>query len=401
MSKVESFSDFGLDARIMDGVSAMGYATPTPVQQAVIPEVLAGRDIIGCAQTGTGKTAAFLLPMLHKLADQGDDTHIKALVVVPTRELAIQIAQQVDGFGYYTSVSSLAVYGGGSGADYAQEMKALREGVDLVVCTPGRMLSHLNIGNLNLDKLNYLVIDEADRMLDMGFYDDIMKIISYLPEERQTLMFSATMPQRIRELTRRVMHHPAEVNIALAKPPEAIKQQAYMVREEQKTAMIKWLTNDASLSSILVFCDTKNRVKLLARELAGKGQSVAEIHSDLEQVEREAVMNRFKSRQIRLLVATDIISRGIDVEDIDMVVNYNVPHDAEDYVHRIGRTARAQAVGTAVTLITEKDKRSFAAIERLLGKNVPTGVVPDIFGQEGPANRKKKRFAPKRGKRRD
>ena len=399
MLKVESFIDFGLDERIMDGISAMGYETPTPVQQAVIPMVLAGRDVIGCAQTGTGKTAAFLLPMLHKLADQADDAQIKAMVVVPTRELAIQIAQQVDGFGYYTSVSSLAVYGGGSGAGYAQEMKALRDGVDIVVCTPGRMLSHLNIGNLDLRKLNFLVIDEADRMLDMGFYDDIMKIISYLPAERQTLMFSATMPPRIRELTRRVLHVPEEVNIALAKPPETIKQLIYMVRDEQKTAMVKWLAGDASLKSILVFCDTKIRVKQLARELSGARQAVAEIHSDLEQNERELVMNRFRSKQIRLLVATDIISRGIDVEDIDMVINYHVPHDAEDYVHRIGRTARAEAVGTAITLVTEKDKRNFTAIERLLGKDIPKGEVPDLAGLALPYQKKKKQFAPK-GKRR-
>lgn len=376
----------------------MGYTVPTPVQEAVIPLVIEGRDVIACAQTGTGKTAAFLLPMMQRLITGGNDHYVKGIIVVPTRELAIQIAQQADGFGYFTSVSSLAVYGGGTGPDYANEMRALRAGVDLVICTPGRMMSHLNVANLNLSHLQFLVLDEADRMLDMGFYDDIMKIISYLPSERQTLMFSATMPLRIRELTRRVMKHPEEINIALAKPPESIRQMAYVVYEAQKTPLIKWLITDKALTSIVIFCGTKSRVKVLSRELSGAEGVVAEIHSDLDQQQREAVMNRFRSRQIRVLVATDIISRGIDVEDIDMVINYNVPHDAEDYIHRIGRTARAKAAGTAVTLIGEKEQREFIAIEKLLGSQVIKSAVPAELGEVSPAYRPmaKKKFIRKK-----
>lgn len=392
----EDFKDFSLDPRIMDGIGAMGYESPTPVQQAVIPVILSGRDVIACAQTGTGKTAAFLLPMLHQMLDSVEGSHIHALVIVPTRELAIQLAQQVDGFGYYTSLGSMAVYGGGSGVDYAAEVRALRAGVDIVVCTPGRMLSHLNVGNLDLSRLMFLVLDEADRMLDMGFYDDIMRIISYLPAERQSLMFSATMPPRIRELARRILHRPEEINIALSKPPESIRQRAYVVYEDQKTPLVKWLTANKQLSSILIFCDTKVRVKLLARELSGN--TVAEIHSDLSQAERESVMNRFRSRQVRVLIATDIISRGIDVEDIDMVINYNVPRDAEDYIHRIGRTARAESVGEAITLIGEKEQREFDSVEKLLGKEVAKEIIPERFGKTPPYRPQNKAFV-KRKKR--
>lgn len=379
-----NFATFGLDIRIMDGIEAMGYELPTPVQQAVIPEILAGRDVVACAQTGTGKTAAFLLPVIHHIISMPGDGHIRAIIIVPTRELAVQIAQQVDGFGYYTPVSSLAVYGGGTGPDYANEQRALKSGVDIVICTPGRMISHFNMGYVDTSHLKYLILDEADRMLDMGFFDDIMKIISYLPSERQSLLFSATMPQRIREMARRILNQPREINIALSKPPERISQRAYFLYEGQKLAAVKWLTEDMSMRSIVIFCDTKSAVKQLARDLKTGGGSVEEIHSDLEQSQREAVMNRFKSRQTRILVATDIISRGIDVEDIDMIINFNIPHDAEDYVHRIGRTARAEAEGIAATLITPAEKQKLAAIEKLLGKEVPRFQLPDALAQINP-----------------
>ncbi len=368
----------------MDGIEAMQFKTATPVQQEVIPQIMKGHDVIGCAQTGTGKTAAFLLPIIHRIINSPERDHIRALIIVPTRELAVQIAQQMEGFGYFAPVSSLAVYGGGTGAVYSNEKRALISGVDMVVCTPGRMISHLNLGYVDLSKLDFLVLDEADRMLDMGFHDDIMKIISFINKNRQSLLFSATMPPRIRELSRRILVNPKEINIGLATPPEKIRQEAYVVYEEQKTPMISYLISDQAMKSILIFGDTKVGVKQLSRHLKKQKLSVEEIHSDLEQHERETVMNQFKSRQVRILVATDIISRGIDVEDIDMVINYNVPHDAEDYVHRIGRTARAETQGRACTLISPLEQRKFAAIEKLLGKSVVKPRLPEGMG-DGPA----------------
>jgi ATP-dependent RNA helicase RhlE len=376
------FNAFGFDERIMEGIEAMNYKAPTPIQEQVIPAILAGKDLIACAQTGTGKTAAFLLPMLHQIVTGPAGDHIKGFIIVPTRELAIQIAQQLEGFSYFSNVSSLPVFGGGDGNVYANEKRALSGGVDIVVCTPGRMISHLNMGYVKLDKLQFLVLDEADRMLDMGFFDDIMKIISYIPNKRQSLLFSATMPPKIRELARKILFKPSEINIATATPPEKIRQEAYVVYDNQKIPLVKELVlKDKSLKTIIVFCDTKSMVKQLSRDLKKALGSVEEIHSDLEQAEREAVMNRFKSRQTRVLVATDIISRGIDVEDIDMVINFNVPQDEEDYVHRIGRTARAQADGKACTLIGEREQRRFAAIERFLGREVPKIDLPENIGK--------------------
>jgi ATP-dependent RNA helicase RhlE len=373
-----NFSNFGLNEQILESIGAMNYETPTPVQQQVMPEILSGHDVIACAQTGTGKTAAFLLPIIQNIISTPHTDHIKALVIVPTRELALQITQQVEGLGYFTAVSSLAVYGGGDGQLYETEKSALKKGVDIVVCTPGRMISHITMGNVNFGILRYLVLDEADRMLDMGFHDDIMKIINQLPKERQSLLFSATMPHRIRVLTKSILRNPKEINISLAKPPEKIRQEAYVVYENQKIPLVKYLISDTKLKSIVVFCDTKSKVKELSKVLQKTETAIEEIHSDLEQKERGEVMNRFKNRQIRVLVATDIISRGIDVEDIDMIINYNVPHDAEDYVHRIGRTARAESEGRAVTLIGGQEQRKFSDIEKLLGKtvekvNLPTG----------------------------
>ncbi len=375
------FKIFNLAESLMEGISAMNYQTPTPVQQKVIPAILDGHDVIGCAQTGTGKTAAFLLPILHKLIQTPSQDKIRAMIVVPTRELAVQIAQQAEGFGYFSSISSLPVYGGGDGIVYSNEKRALTSGVDIVICTPGRMISHLNMGYVDLDSLEFLVLDEADRMLDMGFSDDIMKMISFLPKKRQSLLFSATMPSKIRDMARKILHQPLEINISLAKPPESIRQLAYMVFDDAKIPLVKEVVKDPDLKSVIIFCDTKIKVKQLTRDLKAARLMVEEIHSDLDQKTREEVMNRFKSRQTRILVATDIISRGIDVDNIDMVVNFNVPHDAEDYVHRIGRTARAQALGQAVTLVGVKEQRSFSAIEKLLGQEVPRGVLPEKLGK--------------------
>ncbi|TDH18359.1 DEAD/DEAH box helicase [Segetibacter sp. 3557_3] len=378
-----NFKDFGFDERLLEGIDATGYETATAVQEQVIPYILAGKDIIASAQTGTGKTAAFLLPIIHKIisSSNGHDDHINALIIVPTRELAVQIAQNLEGLSYFTSISSIAVYGGGDGASFSQEKNALSRGADIVICTPGRMIGHLAMGYVKLKHLQYLVLDEADRMLDMGFNDDIMKIISFLPPKRQNLLFSATMPGKIRELARRILHNPEEVNISISKPPEKIVQQAYVVFDAQKSALVKHLLRSKDFKSVLIFCSKKNNVKDLSRDLKRSGFSIEEIHSDLEQAMREQVLAAFINHRVRILVATDILSRGIDIDNIDLVINYDVPNDGEDYVHRIGRTARAETDGTAYTLINEKEQNKFAAIEELLGKPVTKTPVPEQFGE--------------------
>lgn len=375
------FSEFGFDDDLMDGIDAMGYETATPVQEQVIPHIIAGRDIIAAAQTGTGKTAAFLLPVLHKLLSQPhDEQSINALILVPTRELAVQIAQTLEGITYYTSISFISVYGGTGGALFAAERKALEKGADIVICTPGRMISHLNMGYVKLDGLRYLILDEADRMLDMGFYEDIIKIISYLPAQRQNLLFSATMPPAMRKLANNILKNPAEINIAISKPPEQITQGAFLVYEPQKIPLVKYLLEQKEFGSVLVFCSSKLSVKKLYEELRRAKFSVGNIQSDLEQDQREQVLLDFRSRKLKIIVATDILSRGIDIEDIDLVINYDVPHDGEDYVHRIGRTARAATKGTAYTFVTDKELYKFQKIEKLIGTDVPRQVVPEQFG---------------------
>jgi ATP-dependent RNA helicase RhlE len=380
-----NFYEFGLDDSVLDGIDSMGYQSATPVQELVIPPIIAGKDVLACAQTGTGKTAAFLLPVIHNLITQHHDSHkINAMIIVPTRELAVQIAQTLEGISYFTSISSIAVYGGGSGALFATERKALSTGVDIVICTPGRMIAHLNMGYVKLDGLKYLVLDEADRMLDMGFSDDIIKIISFLPKQRQNLMFSATMPDNIRKLAMKILHNPVEVNIAISKPPEKIVQEAFVVYEQQKIPLIKYVLQQKEFGSILIFCSRKQNVKQLCSELKRAKFSAEEIHSDLEQDKREQVLIDFKNKKLKILVATDILSRGIDIEDIDLVVNYDVPNDGEDYIHRIGRTARAATEGTAYTFISEKEQGKMARIEKVLGHPVPKAQVPEQFG-ESPA----------------
>ena len=381
------FTDFGFDERLIEGIEASGYNDATPVQEQVIPLVLAGKDVIASAQTGTGKTAAFLLPLINNIISSPLNHHsITALVIVPTRELAIQIAQHMEGLSYFTSVSSIAVYGGGDGNAFIQEKKALSVGADVVICTPGKMLAHINMGYVKFQGLKYLILDEADRMLDMGFYDDIMRIISALPAKRQNLLFSATMPQKIREMARRILHQPEEINISISKPNEKIIQLAYVVYDTQKIPLVKYLLLQKTFSSVLIFCSSKNSVKELNRELKKTGLPVDEIHSDLEQDKREEVLMHFKSGRLQILVATDILSRGIDIDNIGLVLNYDVPHDGEDYVHRIGRTARAAADGTAITFISVKEQRKFGSIERLLGKQVPKAIVPEQFGEAPPYN---------------
>lgn len=379
------FTDFGFDERLIEGIEASGYNEATPVQEQVIPLVLAGKDVIASAQTGTGKTAAFLLPLINNIISSPVNHHsITALVIVPTRELAVQIAQHMEGLSYFTSVSSIAVYGGGDGNAFIQEKKALSVGADVVVCTPGKMLAHINMGYVKFQGLKYLILDEADRMLDMGFYDDIMRIIGALPAKRQNLLFSATMPHKIREMARRILHQPAEINISISKPNEKIIQLAYVVYDTQKIPLVKYLLLKKTFSSVLIFCSSKISVKELNRQLQKTGLPVDEIHSDLEQEKREEVLMHFKSGRLQILVATDILSRGIDIDNIGLVLNYDVPHDGEDYVHRIGRTARAAADGTAITFISVKEQRKFATIEKLLGKPVPKEAVPEQFG-EAPA----------------
>lgn len=345
-----------------------------------MPLVMQGRDLIATAQTGTGKTAAYLLPIIHKILATESEHHIKALVIVPTRELAMQIDQQLEGMSYFTPVSSVPIFGGTDGSVFSRERQALVEGSDVVICTPGRMIAHINMGYVDFSKLKFLVLDEADRMLDMGFFDDIMKIISNLPTLRQTLLLSATMPKEIREMARKVMQDPAEVSIALAKPAEKIMQLAYSLYDTQKIPLLKYILGPVKDRIVLVFCGTKSSTKQLSRDLKLAGKAVEEIHSDLDQKARESVLNRFKNREVSVLVATDILSRGIDVENIDMVINFDVPHDAEDYIHRIGRTARAEASGVAITLINPKDQGKFAAIERLLGHEVHKGALPLHLG---------------------
>ena len=375
------FTDFNFNDQLLEGIAASNYEDATPVQEKVMPLILEGKDIIASAQTGTGKTAAFLLPLLNRiLTDHPTDHHISAMIIVPTRELAVQISEHLEGLSYFTSVSSIAVYGGGDGSSFIQEKQALSSGVDIVVCTPGKMIAHINMGYVKLKQLKYLVLDEADRMLDMGFYDDIMRIINSIPAKRQTLLFSATMPPKIRSLAQRILNQPSEINIALSKPPEKIVQQAFVVFEEQKMPLIKLLLKSKQFKSIIIFCSKKQQVKEMTRDLKRAGIPAEEIHSDLEQAKREEILRGFTSKRIPILVATDILSRGIDVDHIDLVINYDVPHDGEDYVHRIGRTARAETDGTAYTFVSPREQNKFAQIEQLLGKEVPKAKAPEQIG---------------------
>jgi ATP-dependent RNA helicase RhlE len=377
-----TFKDFKFDSRLEDGLDAMGFDKPTPIQEQTIPVILSNKDVIACAQTGTGKTAAYVLPILNKIV-KTEHRHLNTLIIAPTRELAQQIDQQVEGFAYFLNVSSMSIFGGNDGGTWDQQKKAMEEGADIIIATPGRLISFLASGRINFKHLEHLVLDEADRMLDMGFYDDIVRIISYLPQERQTLFFSATMPPKIRALANKILRSPVEVNIAISKPAEGILQQAYMVYDNQKSPLLRQLLKDSNHKSVLIFSNSKENVKRLGHELAKTGLNVKAFHSDLEQAERESILNQFKNRQLQVIIGTDILSRGIDVEGIGLVVNYDTPHDAEDYIHRIGRTARAETTGTAITFINEKDQQKFHRIEKLIGREVHKLPLPTEFG-EGP-----------------
>ena len=364
----------------------MGFEEPTPIQQQAVPIILEGKDLIACAQTGTGKTAAFLLPILHKLAQRPDRKHqINTLVIAPTRELALQIDQQVEAFAYFLGVSSCPVYGGGTGNTWDQQKTALTEGADLIIATPGRLISHINLGYVDFSNLEHLILDEADRMLDMGFFDDIMSIVKQVPKKRQTLLFSATMPGKIRNLTKKLLVNPEQINIAISKPAEGVLQGAYLVYDNQKIALIEYLlTGKKNYPSVLIFTSTRRMVKEIAQMLKRKKFSTGLISSDLEQEEREAALLQFKSRNTQILVATDILARGIDIKEISLIINYDVPQDAEDYVHRIGRTARADSTGVALTFISPKDMRRFYSIEQLIEMEVQKIPLPPELG-EGPA----------------
>ncbi|MBN1987222.1 MAG: DEAD/DEAH box helicase [Prolixibacteraceae bacterium] len=376
-----NFKELGIHEDLLDAISYMGFNVATPIQEKAIPEILDGNDLIACAQTGTGKTAAFLLPIFDLLTDHaGGET--TTLIIVPTRELAMQIDQQVQGIGYTLGINSIAIYGGGDGDDWGQQKRALTQGADIVVATPGKLISHLALGYVKFDTIKYLILDEADRMLDIGFYDDIIKIISYLPKERQTLMFSATMAPKIRTLASKILKNPTEINIAISKPAEGVLQAAYLCYDNQKIDLINHLISEnPEYNSILIFCSTKKKVSELAASLRRNKFPAESISSDLEQEKREEVLQGFKSKRTRILVATDVLSRGIDIKEINLIINFDVPQDAEDYVHRVGRTARADATGVALTLVNEKDMFYFHRIEELIERQVFKIPMPEQFGK--------------------
>lgn len=373
-----TFKDY-FEPQLVEGLDSMGFEKPTPIQEKAIPVILENKDLIACAQTGTGKTAAFLLPVMNKIIRDHTET-IDTLIIVPTRELAIQIDEALQGFAYFTPISSIAIYGGNDGSSYEQEKKALTMGANIIVATPGRLIAHLNQGYVKFSTVKHLILDEADRMLDMGFSDDLNKIISFLPTDRQTLLFSATMPPKIRSLANRILKSPQEINIAVSKPAERVIQGAYLVHNAQKIALIRQLLSGKDLKSVLIFSSTKSRVKEIEKELLRLRYNSAAIHSDLTQDQRNEVLRNFKNRRLKILVATDILSRGIDIDSIELVINFDVPGDAEDYIHRVGRTARAEATGVAITLVNQADQRKFRNIEELIGSEVKKIPLPESIG---------------------
>jgi len=379
-----TFEELPLEEEVLDGLWSMNFRDCTPVQEQAIPILLEGKDLIACAQTGTGKTAAYLLPILNNLIkSEHPEDAINAIIMVPTRELAQQIDQQVAGFAYFLPVSSVAVYGGSDGIVWEQQKKGLQAGVDIVIATPGRLLSYLKLGLIDISRVQYFILDEADRMLDMGFFDDIMQVVNELPRRRQTMLFSATMPPKIREMAKTIMDQPAEIRLAVSKPNDKILQSAYICYERQKAYIVKSLFEDTLPDKAIIFASSKIKVKEVTRTLRGMHLPVAEMHSDLDQSERDSTMQAFKTGKVNILVATDIVSRGIDIEDISVVINYDMPHDPEDYVHRIGRTARASADGLSISFVSEDEQDIFDRIEKFLGKKVYRLPLPEEVG-EGP-----------------
>lgn len=391
------FTSLGLNTELLEAIGYMGFEDATPIQEQAIPEILKGRDIIGCAQTGTGKTGAFVLPILHKLAEKPSNK-IDTLIIVPTRELAVQIDHQIQGLSYFISVGSMAVYGGGDGKDWQLQKEALNGGRNIIVATPGKLLSHLKLGNGDFSHLKHLVLDEADRMLDMGFLDDLRQIFEKLPAKRQNLMFSATMANEIRKFARTLLKNPIEINLALSKPAEGVKQSIYLANDDQKLPLIKMLLEERKdYQRILVFSSTKSKVGNIVNYLSRNKLATKGISSNLEQSEREEVLRGFRSGRIPILVATDVMSRGIDIKEIDMVINFDFPRDAEDYVHRVGRTARANSKGEAVSLVNQKDITKLNKIQKLIGSKIPIiplpselGPAPEMKAASGHAPRKKK-----------
>ena len=375
-----NFKELQIDALLLEAISYLGFETATPIQEKVIPVIFSNRDLIACAQTGTGKTGAFVLPILNKLIGKKDNS-IDTLIIVPTRELAIQIEQQIQGLSYFISAGSIAVYGGGDGKDWESQKEALINGTDIIVATPGKLLSHLKMGYVNFNNIKHLVLDEADRMLDMGFIEDIQTIISYLPKKHQTLMFSATMPNSIRQLAKKVLQNPVEISLAMSKPAEGVDQKVCLVFEDQKIDVIKSILEERkNYDSILIFTSTKSKVTEIVRALNKNGFPSEGISSNLEQDKREEVLSGFCAKQIRILIATDVMSRGIDVKEINMVINYDVPHDAEDYVHRVGRTARVNAKGEAITFVTQREIFKLKEIEQLIESTIPKLQPPANIG---------------------
>ena len=378
------FSELNLDESVLNALDTMNFKECTPVQEHTIPVLLEGHDLIGVAQTGTGKTAAFLLPVLSKLCsgDYPEDS-INCIIMSPTRELAIQIDRQMEAFSYFMPVSGVAVYGGNDGVRFEQEKKGLTLGADVVIATPGRLISHISLGYVDLSKVSFFILDEADRMLDMGFHDDILQIVKHLPKERQTIMFSATMPEKIRQLAKNILNNPVEIKLAVSKPAEKIIQAAYICYESQKLEIIKDLFSAQQPERVIIFASSKIKVKEVSKALLKMKLNVGEMHSDLEQSKREEILHEFRNGKINILVATDIVARGIDIDDIRLVINYDVPHDCEDYVHRIGRTARANNDGCAITFVNEAEQTKFYQIEQFLDKTIYKLQIPEQLG-EGP-----------------
>ncbi|MCP4461047.1 MAG: DEAD/DEAH box helicase [Cytophagales bacterium] len=372
------FEEFNFHNKVMEALSYMGFEEATPIQDQAIPAILNSQDLIACAQTGTGKTAAFVLPALHQLAeDESDD--VKVLIICPTRELALQIDQQIEGFSYFLPAHSIAIYGGGDGQEWAQQKKALTMGANIVVATPGKLISHLNMGYVKFDQVTHLILDEADRMLDMNFYDDIMKIKGFLPGLKQTSMFSATMAPKIEKLAKTLLKDPKKITLELSKPSEKVSQEAYLVEEGFKTELVsKIIKRNENFESILIFTSTKKKVADIVRGLKKADLIAKGISSMLDQKQREEVLLKFRAKKVRILVATDVLSRGIDIKDINLVLNYDVPKEGEDYVHRIGRTARAKTDGAAITLITKEERYKMKRIEKLIGSEVDKVSYPFV-----------------------
>ncbi len=396
-----TFRDLNFTEALIEGLDAMRFEKATPIQEQAIPIIQSGRDLIACAQTGTGKTAAFLLPILNELTEQPQST-VNTLILVPTRELAIQIDQALEGFSYFTPISSLAIYGGRDGEAFQQEKKALSKGANVIIATPGRLISHLNLGYAMFSEIKHLILDEADRMLDMGFVNDIKKIITFLPKERQTLMFSATMSPRIEQLARNILNKPKSISLSNARPAEGISQGAFKLPEEVKMELLTYLLNiqKGHKDKMLVFASTKVKVKQIRYDLSQSGLNAAEIHSDLGQDERREVLSKFHNGTVQVLVATDILARGIDVKDIELVINYDLPSDPEDFVHRIGRTARAEAKGSALALVSPKEKRYFKNIEHLIKMEIPILPLPPFLEKSiQKIKEKRKKEGPSKGKR--